>query len=120
MLSLMNGLKRKSSTATDQEAVLLHAAEDAEAVVDKENLDREKRGRKRKSSERHHYDQATKVEIGKYAVIHGNKSTVQRFSQRLGYALSEATVRNFKPEVQKQLEGGKALEDVEFPVNKKG
>ena len=41
----------------------LRAASDAVAIVDKENVDLEKCGRKRKSSERHQYNEHTKVEI---------------------------------------------------------
>ena len=80
----------------------------------------DEQGRKRKSSERHHYDQATKTAIGKYAQIHSNKRAVQKFSASLGFPVSEATVRNFKREVQKLLSDGQALESIELPERKRG
>jgi hypothetical protein len=56
----------------------------AAAAVDKEYIDLQKRGRgKRKSYERHHFDEETKAEIGKFAAIHGNKKAVDTFSKRL-------------------------------------
>ena len=56
MLSLLGWLK-KSSNSSNTEIRSLRAASDAVAIVDKENVDLEKRGRKRKSGERHQYDE---------------------------------------------------------------
>ena len=95
------------------------AAAASVAAVDRENIDLQKRGRKRKSHERHHFDEATKAEIGKFAAILGNKRAVDTFSKRLKFALSEATLRNFKREVLKQLKDGKTLDEVELPAKKK-
>jgi len=66
-------------------------------------IESQQKGKKRKSTERHCYDQATKTAIGKYAIINGNKRTVEKFSKELGFAISEATVRNFKRVVSQQL-----------------
>ena len=59
--------------------------------MDKENVYLEKCGRKRKSNERHQYDEHTKAELGKYTVIHGNKKAVERFSIRLVFSLPKAS-----------------------------
>ena len=79
----------------------------------------EKRGRKRKFSERHHFDQATREAIGKFATVHGNKSAVINFSKRLGFAVSKATVWNFKRAVEKQIKGGKSVDEVHLPTKKR-
>ena len=56
MLSLLGWLK-KSSDSSNAETKSLRAASDVVAIVDKENDDLEKCGRKRKSSERHQYNE---------------------------------------------------------------
>ena len=65
------------------------------------------RGRKRKSSKQHHYEEAVKTEIGKHAIKYGNKSAVEKFSKLLGSPVPEPTVRNFKRELEKQVQGAK-------------
>ena len=50
----------------------------------------------RKRGQYHHYDGELRAKIAKYACENGNKSAVTKFSDSLGYSLSEATVRNFK------------------------
>lgn len=90
-------------------------------AVQKEREELERNGRKRQSSERHHYNQETKAAIGKYAQLHGNKRAVSKFSESLGFTLSEATVRNFKREVRKQVKGGQDLDDISsIPTKKRG
>ena len=103
-MSLRQYLKNKSSdqSASDQRA-LRGAAECVEALQTQQDELKQKEC-KMKSSEQHHYDQATKTVLGKYAQIHGNKRAVQKFSASLGFPVSETTVRNFKREVQKLLE----------------
>ena len=56
MLSLLGWLK-KSSVSSNTEMKSLRAASEAVAIVDKENVDVEKCRRKRKSGERHQYDE---------------------------------------------------------------
>ena len=49
----------------------------------------------------HHFYQATKEAIGKFAAVHSNKSAVKKFSKHLGFVIYESTVRIFKRDVQK-------------------
>lgn len=105
-------------SSSDKKALM--AAAEAVEAVQKEREDLERVGRKRKSSERHHYDQETKTAIGRYAQMHGNKRAVVKFSESLGFSVSEATVCNFKREVVKQLKGGKDLDDITIPARKRG
>ena len=50
----------------------------------------------RKRGQYHHYVGELRAKIAKYACENGNKSAVTKFSDALGYSLSEATVRKFK------------------------
>ena len=43
-----------------------------------------------------HYDEETCAKIARYAVEHGNKAAISKFSVELGKALAESTVRNMK------------------------
>ena len=52
--------------------------------------------KKRKRGQYHRYDPELRVKIAKYSCEHGNKSTVELFSNKLGFKVSEGTVRNFK------------------------
>ena len=108
-----------NSDVSNSDETALKAAAEAVRELDKQTLELEKRGRKRKFSERHHFDQATREAIGKFATVHGNKSAVKKFSKRLGFAVSEATVRNFKRDVQNQIKGGKSLDEVQLPAKKR-
>ena len=101
---------------------LIRVLEDAVKPVqqEQEELHVRTRGRKRKSSERHRYDDATRTAIGKYAQTNGNKRAVEKFSASLGYTVSEATVRNFKREVLKRLKEGSDLESIIIPAKKRG
>ena len=89
-------------------------------AVQQEREELERKGRKRKSSKRHHYDPATKTVIGKYVLINANKRAVQKFSASLGFAVSEVTVCNFKREIDQQLREGKEMEDIAIPARKRG
>ena len=118
-MSLRQYLKKSNDQSVSDQRALRGAAECKEALQTQHDELKQK-GRKRKSSERHHYDQATKTAIGKYAQIHSNKRAVQKFSASLGFPVSEATVSNFKGEVQKLLSDGQALENIELPERKRG
>ena len=121
-MSLTQWFKRtdvlNNSNPSNLDEAALNAAAEPVSELDEQTLELEKHGRKRKFSERHHFDRATRKAIGKFATIHGNKSAVKKFSKRLGFAVSEATVRNFKRDVQKQIKGGKSLYEVQLPVKK--
>ena len=73
-------------------------------------------------SECHHFDQATKEAIRKFATVHGNKSAVKIYPIHLGFAVYKATVRNFKQDVQKninvdkQIKGDKSFDNVHLPA----
>ena len=43
-----------------------------------------------------HYDEETRAKIARYAVEHGNKAAISKFSVELGKPLAESTVRNMK------------------------
>ena len=49
--------------------------------------------RKRKSGEYHHYSAELRISIAKYACECGNREAVHKYSQELGYPISEATVK---------------------------
>ena len=83
-------------------------------AVDKEDIELKSRGRKRKSSERHVYDESTKTAIGKHALMHGNKIAVKKFSITPGFDVPECTVRNLKRETEKQIKDGKDIHDVQI------
>ena len=76
----------KNSDPSNSDETVLKAAAEAVRELDKQTLELEKRGHKRKFSERHHFDQATREAIGKFATVHGNKSAVKKLSKRLGFA----------------------------------
>ena len=65
-MSLCKWLKSSSKDHDQTEERAIKAAE--KAVKD---LVGSMKGKKRKSSERHYYDQGTKTAIGKYATING-------------------------------------------------
>ena len=88
-MSLINWLRRSSSSS--DKGVLAAAVEAVQPIQEQTNL--QARGCKRKSSERHANDEATRTAIGKYAQLHGSTRAVEKFSASLGYNLSEATVR---------------------------
>ena len=119
-MSLRQYLKNKSSDQPASDQIALRGAAECVEALQTQQDELKQKGRKRKSSERHHYDQATKTAIGKYAKIHCNKRAVQKCSASLGFPVSEATVRNFKREVQKLLSDGQALESIELPERKRG
>ena len=64
---------------TNSDNSALESARQFVEAVDKEDIELKSRGCKRKSSERHVYDESTKTAIGKHALMHG-KSAVKKFS----------------------------------------
>ena len=79
----MSILRWFGNTNSDNSA--LESARQFVEAVDKADIELKSRGRKRKSSERHVYDESTKTAIGKHALMHGNKSAVKKFSITLGF-----------------------------------
>ena len=69
-------------------------------------------GRKRKRASTAWYDADVKTKMAKHALIFGNKSAVEKFSKELGHRVPEATVRNYKRNLQAQLKEGKNMEDI--------
>ena len=92
-------LNNSDSSKLDEAA--LKTAVEAVRELDKQTLELKKRGHKRKICKRHHFYQATKEAIGKFASIHSNKSAVKKFSKHLSFVVYEAAVRIFKRDVQK-------------------
>ena len=109
----------KASDEGDDEAALTSAKRFVDASQ-KESLELARRGRKRKATERHHYDKESKTAIGKHALRYGNRSAVEMFSKSLGFEVPEATVRNFKRELEKQVKEGKRFEDTHINSKKRG
>ena len=89
-------------------------------MIDKEDIELKSRGWKRKSSERHVYEESVRTAIGKHAIVHGNKSAVNKFSKVLRFDVPECTVRNFKREAQKQISGGIDIQEVRIESKKQG
>ena len=108
-----------SGEASSDQRAMVEASRCVEQVTEVQ-LEASQKGRKRKFSERHHYDQSTRTAIGKYALINGNKRAVEKFSASLGFSVSEATVRNFKRAVQSLLSNGESLCSIEVPERKQG
>ena len=119
-MSLTKWLRKTECDGSSSDQRALKAAADAVEAIQQELGELERKGRKRKSSEWHHYVPATKTVIGKYVLINGNKRAVQKFSASLGFAVSEATVCNFKREIDQQLPEGKEMEDIAIPARKRG
>ena len=69
-------------------------------------------GRKPKRTSTSSYDEEMRTKIGRHAIQFGNKSAVDKFSAVLGRTVPEATVRNFKRNLQAQIQQGKSLSDV--------
>ena len=109
-----------NSDPSNLDEAALKAAAEAVRELDKQTLELKRCGRKRKFSKRHHFNRATKEVIGKFATVHGNKSAVKKFSKSLCFAVSKATARNFKQDVQKEIKGGKSLDEVRLPTKKRG
>lgn len=117
-MSLTRWFKRSdTSSPKKDEKVFEAAAEAVEAVLEAGGA---LGGRKRKSVERHRYSDSDRTKIGRFALMNGNKRAIEKYSRALGFALPEATVRNFKREVQKQLKDGKDIEDVKVGARKRG
>ena len=62
-MSLMKWLRKTESDGSSSDQRALKAAAEAVEAVRQESEELERKGCKRKSSERHHYDQATKIAI---------------------------------------------------------
>ena len=105
---------------TNSDNSALESARQFAEAVDKEDIELKSKECKRKSSERHVYDESTKTAIGKHALMHGNKSAVKTFSIILGFDVTECTVRNFKRETEKQIKDGKDIHDVQTMGKKQG
>ena len=68
-MSLTKSLRKTESGGSSSDQRVLKAAAEAIEAVQQEREELERKGRKRKSSEWHHYDQATKTAIGKYTYV---------------------------------------------------
>ena len=107
-----------TGSTTSQDASFSAAARAVEAA-EKKSISIAQRGKKRKSSERHHYDDETRTATGKHAIKYGNK-TMEKYSRSLGFDLPEATVQNFKRELEKQIKSGKRYDEARISVQKRG
>ena len=83
VMSLYRYFRPATGSSTSQDASFSAAAKAVEAA-EKESIDIARHGKKRKSSERHHYDDETRTAIGKHAIKYGNKSAVEKYSRSLG------------------------------------
>ena len=79
-MSLRKWLVSRNGDCSGSDTKALMAAAEAVEAVQKEREELERQGRKRKSSERHQYDEATKTAIGRYAQMHGNKRAVLKLA----------------------------------------
>ena len=118
-MSLTKWLRKTERSGSNSDQRALTAAAEAVEAIQQQHEELERKGRKRKSSECHHYDQATKTTIGKYTLINSNKRAVQNISASLGFAVSEATVHNFKREIDQQLHEGEEMEYIAIPARKR-
>lgn len=72
----------------------------------------------------HHYPDAMRLRIGRYAKVNGVSAAVRHFQTELGHPINESTVRTFRKRFDGLLESGEAsmdvpLEDQELPPPKK-
>ena len=119
-MSLLRWFKAETTSRSTSDEAAMNSADKFISQVVQEELALAGMGRKRKSSKRHCYDDDIRTEIGKHAMRYGNKSAVDKFSRSLGFPLPEATVRNFKRELQSQIKRGEWFDDVHVAVKKRG
>ena len=60
----------------------------------------------RKRGSYRHYSNVEKLQIGRHAAINGNASAMRAFEKKMGFEVSESTVRTFKKHYQRCLEEG--------------
>ena len=66
---------------------------------------------KRRHSRYNHYSYQSKLNIGRYAVVHGTSAAIRKYSKALSMDISESTVRGFKKEVKAMLDKGELTPD---------
>ena len=71
---------KSDSTASSSHERALEAAKMSVEKLEMEEIALQRTGRKRKSVERHYFDQEKKTAIGKHAITYGNKSAVCKYS----------------------------------------
>ena len=97
-MSLRKWINSSSKASTSDERAL-EAASKAVKEVRKEQNELSEKGRK---------------------TTNGNKKVLEKFTEYFGFPVSEATVRNYKREMQKLLKEEQDLESIEVPTRKRG